>query len=67
MLSPHLQVPSSPTCSSPERSGEQDSLYGDGYSKIYNRYETILYFSLNRKTMLIADAEAWRGVGGTFH
>ena len=32
------QVPSSPTCSSPERGGEQDSLYGDGYTKIYNRF-----------------------------
>ena len=41
------QVPSSPTCSSPERGGEQDSLYGDGYSKIYNRWihsHTICYF-----------------------
>ena len=38
-----LQVPSSPTCSSPERGGEQDSLYGDGYSKIYNRYNLIQF------------------------
>jgi len=38
-LTPPAKVPSSPTCSSPERGGEQDSLYGDGYSKIYNRLE----------------------------
>jgi hypothetical protein len=31
------QVPSSPTCSSPERGGEGDSLYGDHYGKLYNR------------------------------
>jgi len=38
-LTPPAKVPSSPTCSSPERGGEQDSLYGDGYTKIYNRLE----------------------------
>lgn len=36
-LTPPAKVPSSPTCSSPERAGEQDSLYGDGYSKLYGR------------------------------
>merc|ERR1712203_764751 len=38
-LTPPAKVPSSPTCSSPERGAEQDSLYGDGYTKIYNRLE----------------------------
>lgn len=36
-LTPPAKVPSSPTCSSPERGGEGDSLYGDHYGKLYNR------------------------------
>jgi len=36
-LTPPAKVPSSPTCSSPERVCEQDSLYSDAYGKLYNR------------------------------
>jgi len=36
-LTPPPKVPSSPTCSSPERHGEGDSLYSDQYSKHYQR------------------------------
>jgi len=34
-----LKVPSSPTCSSPERGSEQDSLYDSGYCKQYSRVQ----------------------------
>jgi len=34
-----LKVPSSPTCSSPERGSEQDSLYDSSYCKPYSRVQ----------------------------
>jgi len=38
-LTPPAKVPSSPTCSSPERGSEQDSLYDSGYCKQYSRVQ----------------------------
>ena len=52
-----VQVPSSPTCSSPERGGEQDSLYGDGYTKIYNRL--LSTFLPPAHTTSVARLEGW--------
>ena len=52
-----VQVPSSPTCSSPERGGEQDSLYGDGYTKIYNRL--LSTFLPPAHTASVARLEGW--------
>eukprot|EP00090_Calanus_glacialis_P003789 TRINITY_DN12819_c0_g1_i1.p1 TRINITY_DN12819_c0_g1~~TRINITY_DN12819_c0_g1_i1.p1 ORF type:complete len:457 (-),score=90.32 TRINITY_DN12819_c0_g1_i1:802-2172(-) len=38
-LTPPAKVPSSPTCSSPERGSEVDSLYDSGYCKQYSRVQ----------------------------
>lgn len=38
-LTPPAKVPSSPTCSSPERGSEQDSMYDSSYCKQYSRLQ----------------------------